>query len=198
MDKLSMRATMLLGILLSLTFTGPRLSATPSPAIESGQSRIERLDVSGNRRVSDTVIRSYIQSKQGKVYSEAQLESDVKELYKSDLFENVEIQEADGDVGKIVTFIVTEKPLIVTVEYIGNQSFTESDILAAYKKNKVAAPVADALYSPQMIKAAERILKDLMTQHGKLQGTVHTEIKPAPPGAVHVRFVLNEDGEAQR
>ena len=194
-------------LLGSVTSACPLFSAAPNQAIghfvqqpqksKSAQTLIERLDVSGNRRVSETIIRSYIHSRQGKAYSEAQLESDVKELYKSDLFENIEIQETDGDVGKIVIFIVKEKPIILSVKYIGNRSFAESDILDAFKKNKLGI-AADSLYDPQTIKAAEHILKDLITQHGKPQGTVHTEIETVPPGAVRVRFVLNEDGEVQR
>ncbi len=207
MYKSSAGVTMLLGIVAPLTFACYRFSAAPNAAIghflqqsqksKSGQCLIERLDLSGNRRISETVIRSHIHSRQGKAYNEAQLESDLKELYKSNLFENIEIQETDGDVGKIVTFIVDEKPIILGVEYIGNRSFTESDIFDAFKKNKVEL-TANSLYDHQTIKAGEHILKDLMTQHGKLQGTVHTEIETVPPGAVRVRFVLKEDGDVQR
>ena len=46
------------------------------------------------------------------LYSEERLESDLHAVYKAGFFENIEIQERDGDAGKIITFIVKEKPLI--------------------------------------------------------------------------------------
>jgi outer membrane protein insertion porin family len=84
-----------------------------------------------------------------------------------------------------------EKPLIRSLEYAGNKSFTESDILDEFKERKVGLTV-DSRYDPPKVRAAERTLKDLMTQNGKPLGTVHTEIEDIPPSSVRVRFVMDE------
>ena len=169
----------------------------PYQLLEPRQPIIQRIDIRGNRRIPEETIRFYIQSRQGEPYDETRLGHDLRALYKANFFENIEIQETDGDIGKIVTFILKEKPLIRSIEYSGNKSFTESNILGAFEEKKVGLTV-DSQYDSVKLRAAERALKELMIQHGKLQGTVHTEIESAPPGTVRLRFVFDEDGEGRR
>ncbi len=152
---------------------------------------LQRIDLRGNRRVPEETIRFYIQSREGEPYDEERLEFDLRSLYRGGWFENIEIQERDGDTGKIITFIFKEKPLIRSIEYTGNKSFTESNILDAFKEKKVGLTV-DSQYDPSKIRAAERVLRDLMLQNGKPLGTLHTEIENIPPASVRVRFIMDE------
>ena len=152
---------------------------------------IERIDIRGNRRIPEDTVRFYIQSRPGEPYDESRLEFDLRALYKANFFENIEVQERDGDTGKIITFVLKEKPLIRAIEYVGNKSFTESNILDAFKEKKVGLTI-DSQYDPSKIRAAERALKDLMVENGKPLGTVHDEVEPIPPSSVRVRFVMDE------
>jgi outer membrane protein insertion porin family len=184
----------LFGLACFCSVETPTLIASPFQLHEPGKPIIDRIDIRGNRRIPEETIRFYIQSRPGESYDETRLGYDLRALYKTNLFENIIIQERDGDTGKIVTFIVKEKPLIRSIEYSGNKSFTESNILDAFKEKKVGLTV-DGQYDSAKIRSAERVLKELMIQHGKPLGTVHTEIESSPPGTVQVRFVLDEDGE---
>jgi beta-lactamase regulating signal transducer with metallopeptidase domain len=74
---------------------------------------IERIDFRGNRRIPEATLRFYIQSKPGAPYDKTILEFDIRALYRTNFFESIEIQEKDGDIGKILAFIVKEKPLSV-------------------------------------------------------------------------------------
>src|SRR5512139_848357 len=142
---------------------------------EQGQRpMIERIDIRGNRRIPEDTIRFYIQSRPGEVFDQNRIELDLRALYKSNFFENIEVTERDGDTGKVITFTVKEKPLIREIKYEGNKSFTESNILEQFKNRKVGLTV-DSQYDPSKIRAAERALKDLMDQNGKPLGTVRTE-----------------------
>jgi outer membrane protein insertion porin family len=152
---------------------------------------IERIDLRGNRRIPEDTIRFYIQSRVGEVYDVNRLELDLRALYKANFFENIEIQERDGDTGKIVTFVFKEKPLIRAITYEGNKSFTESNILEHFKDRKVGLTV-DSQYDPSKIRAAERALKELLEQNGKPLGTVRSEVESIPPSSVRVRFIMDE------
>ncbi len=165
-------------------------------AQESKRPTIERIDIRGNRRIPEDTIRFYIQSRQGEVYDEARLELDLRALFKANFFENIEIEEKDGDTGKIITFVLKEKPLIRHIEYAGNKSFTESNILDHFKEKKVGLTV-DSQYDPAKIRAAERALKDLMERNGKPLGTVRTEVENIPPSSVRVRFVMDEGAKVR-
>lgn len=160
-------------------------------AQEATAPTIERIDIRGNRRIPEETIRYYIMSRPGDVFSESRLETDLRAVYNAKFFEYVEIQERDGDAGKIITFVVKEKPLIQAIEYVGNKSFTESNILDEFKERKVGL-TTDSQYDPSKIEAAKRALRGLMLQNGKPLGTVRSEIDNIPPSSVRVRFIMDE------
>ncbi len=165
-------------------------------AQQSQRPNVERVDIRGNRRVPEDTIRFYIQSRPGETYDEGRLELDLRALYKANFFENVEVDERDGDTGKVITFVVKEKPLIRSITYAGNKSFTESNILEHFKTKKVGLTV-DSQYDPAKIRMAERALKELMEQNGKPLGTVRTEIENIPPSSVRVKFVMDEGAKVR-
>jgi outer membrane protein insertion porin family len=177
-----------------LVFAGPVALAQQEP--QAQRATVERIDIRGNRRVPEDTIRFYIQSRPGDVFDEGRLELDLRALYKANFFENIEIEERDGEVGKIVTFILKEKPLIRSITYEGAKSFTESNILEHFKTRKVGLTV-DSQYDPAKIRAAERALKELMEQNGKPLGTVRTEIENIPPSSVRVKFVMDEGAKVR-
>jgi outer membrane protein insertion porin family len=161
----------------------------------AGQRRqepvIERIDIQGNQRVPETRIRSDIQSKPGDPYEETRLDSDLRSLYQSNLFENISIEARDGDSGEVVTFILKERPIIREIAIRGNKSLTASEIIDAIQKKKAGfAPVS--VYDSSKIRAAERLLKNLMIQRGNSLGTVRTEVEELSPPEVRVHFVFDE------
>lgn len=73
-------------------------------------SIIEAVDISGNRRISREIIRSNIETKAGSILDPSLVERDIQRLQGLGYFDNVRVEEKDGEVGKIVTFHVREKP----------------------------------------------------------------------------------------
>lgn len=187
---------MLKSVRLGICILGFLTLGSAAAAQQRSETTIERVEIRGNRRIPEETIRFYIQARPGEPYNEASLEYDLRALYRANFFENIEIQERDGDTGKIITYVLKEKPLIRGIEYVGNKSFTESDILDAFKEKKVGLTV-DSQYDPSKIRAAERVLKDLMIQNGKPLGSVHTEIENMPPSSVRVRFVMDEGAKVR-
>jgi len=172
------------------------LPGTVSLAQEPEETKIERIDIRGNRRIPEERIRYYINTYPGDSYNEERLEFDLRALWTSNFFDDIQIEERDGDVGKIITFILKEKPLIRALEFSGNSAFSESDILDSFKENKVGLSI-DSRYAPSKIKTSEQILKSLLAQSGKPLGTVRTEIEDIPPSSVRVRFVIEEGPTVQ-
>jgi outer membrane protein insertion porin family len=176
---------------LGIWILGFLLLGSVAVAQQPSKATIEQVIIRGNRRIPEDTIRFYIQSHPGEPYDEARLEFDLRALYKANFFENIEVQVKDGETGKIVYFVLKEKPLIRAIEYVGNKSFTESNILDAFKEKKVGLTI-DSQYDASKIRAAERALKELMIENGKPLGTVHNEIETIPPSSVRVRFVMDE------
>ncbi len=180
-----------LGICLIGFFLMDSAAFAQEPTEPASGTIIERIDIRGNRRIPEETIRFYIQSRPGEPFSIPRLEADLRAVYNAKFFENIEIQERDGDAGNNVTFIVKEKPLMRAIEYVGNKSFTESNILDEFKERKVGL-TTDSQYDPSKIEAAKRALKGLMLQNGKPLGTIRSEIDDIPPSSVRVRFIMDE------
>jgi uncharacterized protein (TIGR02246 family) len=159
------------------------LPATPAPQ----KSTVERIDIRGFRRYGDDMIRSHIQSKPGGVYDEALLNLDLRAIYATGYFENVEINERDGYAGKIVTFEVRERPLIRSIEFSGFK-FELSQIESYFKQHKVDIRV-DTLFDVAKVRTAERALEQMLAQQGRHPGKVHTELESIPPSSVRVKFI---------
>ena len=187
-----MRHLLKYGILLVLTLVTTRVFVPATTmAQQAKRVTVQEIRITGNRRIPEDTIRFYIQSRAGEFFDLQQLEQDLRALYKANFFETIEIDEIDGDLGKILTFIVKEKPLVRGIEYTGNKSFSESDILEHFKEMKVGLTV-DSQYDAAKIRLAERALKELMTQNGKPLGTVRSEVETIPPSSVRVKFVMDE------
>jgi outer membrane assembly lipoprotein YfiO len=160
--------------------------------VQKNLGKVERIDIRGNRRIPEDSVRFYIQSKPGEFYDEAKLETDLRALYKTGFFERLELNEKDGEAGRIITFMLKEKPIVRFLEFAGNKSFTESDIRNAIKRNNINL-AEDSYYDPSVTKAAEQVLKELMAQNGKPLGSVLTLIENLSPASIKVRFIFDEN-----
>jgi len=149
----------------------------------------------GNRRVQRDTLRARIFSRAGDPYSAEALHRDFQALWNTQFFEDIRLEVEDDPEnpnGKIVVFHVTERPIIRRIEYKGNKSITESDILDAFKDKKVGLSV-ESQFDPTKIKRAEVVIKSLLAAHGHQFATVKpTYERIAASNAVKLVFNINE------
>ncbi len=164
-------------------------------AKQAQKATIERIEIRGYHRYPEDVLRSYVKSKPGDIFDEERLQLDLHALYDTGFFEKVEISDKDGDMGKIVTFQLTEKPVIRVIEFVGFEPLRMSDVEAYFKEHKIDFKV-DGLYDPSKLRSAQKALEQLLAQQGQHPGKVRTEIKQLPPASIGVRFILDEQNKA--
>ena len=174
----------------------PLQPAEPAPAAPpSGAAQdlilIENVLYRGNRRVPAATLRARTVARPGDPFDPASLRRDFMALYNTGLFEDIVLHVADGDEGKIVTFEVRERPLIRSIEYVGNSSATTSDILDRFRERRVGLTV-ESRYDPTRIKRAEVVLKQLLAERGRQYATVTVETKPIPPSSISLTFLIDE------
>ncbi len=92
---------------------------------------IKDIKVKGNKILGKDVVLMRISERKGDVFSLKKVDEDIKRLYKSGYFEQIEVDVEDTDKGKILTFIVKEKPIIGTIEIKGAKHIKKKDILEA-------------------------------------------------------------------
>ena len=129
---------------------------------------IERIEFIGNRRIQRDTLLARIFSRAGDPYTEEAVRRDFQALWNTQFFEDIRLEVEDSPEpadGKILVYYVTERPIIRRIEYKGNKSVTESDILDAFKDKKVGLSV-ESQFDPTKIKRAEVVLKDCSRRTG--------------------------------
>jgi outer membrane protein insertion porin family len=181
--------------LLLFAASCPLWAQQPAPAPANQQYIITKIFFEGNRRIQRDTLLARIFSRPGDTYSVDALQRDFRALWNTQFFEDIwlEVQnDPDQANGKIVIFHVQERPIIRRIEYKGNKSITESDILDAFKQKKVDMTV-ESQFDPTKIKRAEVVIKDLLAAHGRQFATVKaTYERIAATNAVKLDFIIDE------
>jgi outer membrane protein insertion porin family len=94
----------------------------------TAEQRIVRVEFKGNRKIEGSAINQGLKSTVGNIFIDADLSNDIKAIYKMGYFDDVTAEVADSPDGKVITFIVEEKPLIAEILTRGNKAVKKDDI----------------------------------------------------------------------
>ena len=172
----------LLGFVALLLLTAP---------VFGQQDLIVGIVVHGNRRIPADTVKARIFSKVGDVYDPAAIERDFNALWNTGYFEDIRFEREQNPKGWIVHIYLKERPTIREINYLGLNAVSTSDVLDRFKERKVALSV-ESQYDPTKVKKAEVVLKELLSEHGRQFATIRTEIRPIPPNAIGITFVVKE------
>lgn len=119
----------------ALTTTAPLLHAQdfliPGNQFEGKNITSVVIKYRSAKTVSDAAIRAYMSTSEGKKYSQAMLDEDVRSLYQSGLVDDVTFfAENDGDGVKVIAEVVT-RPSINGVGFEGNTIFSDRKLADA-------------------------------------------------------------------
>jgi len=155
------------------------------------QDVIANVEVSGNRRIPAETIKARIFTHAGDIYDPAALERDFNSLWNTGYFEDIRFEREQSPKGWILHIIVKERPTIREINYLGLNSVSKSDVLDRFKEAKVGLSV-ESQYDPTKVKKAEVTIKELLAEHGRQFSTIRTEVRPIPPNALSLTFVIKE------
>jgi outer membrane protein assembly factor BamA len=170
---------------------------------ENSQTKyvIERLDLVGNRSIETEMILARISSRPGKPYSVEAARRDVRNLWNMQLFDDVRLEIEDSpDLpnGKIVVFIVQERPIIGRIEYKGIKSISESDIHNALTDARAGLSVGSR-FDQAKLKHAVVVISHLLAAHGYQFATVKPTYEQNPSSnTVTLVFNIDEGPKGQK
>jgi outer membrane protein insertion porin family len=176
----------------SLSVQGAQRAPAATP---QGTPTIERIEFQGNRRIRSETLRARIFSRPGDPVNEEALRRDFHALWNTQYFEDIRLEiedSADKPNQKIIVYYVTERPIVRRIEYKGNKSVSESDILDRFKDRKVGLSI-ESQFDPTRIKKAEVVLKELLAEHGRQYAVVKPTFERLPgTNAVKLTFNIDE------
>jgi outer membrane protein insertion porin family len=152
---------------------------------------VEAITFRGSRRVPQETLRGMITTRKGDVYNEETLRRDFQTLWNTQRFDDIRLETEPGATGIIVTFVVTERPVVRTIKYEGAKSVTVSEILDRFKERKVGLSV-ESQYDPAKVQRAAVVLKELLGERGRQFAKVEPDIRRIPPSSLEVIFNVDE------
>ncbi|MEN8198779.1 MAG: outer membrane protein assembly factor BamA [Thermodesulfobacteriota bacterium] len=149
---------------------------------------IASISPSGNRRIDSGAISRKINSKAGDFYDPATLREDMKNIFKMGYFENVRVEVEESGEGKIVTFEVTEKPIIRKVEFSGIDAFDEEELEEAVNIGH------NSILNSTKVNNGVAAIKGLYKEKGYYNTSVTAQVSYPEEEYAELRYVV-EEGE---
>ncbi|NJD90086.1 MAG: outer membrane protein assembly factor BamA [Geobacter sp.] len=149
------RGAFLTNILVIFTFV--LLSVLPAVA---AQDQIAEMIISGNRRIETAAIMNAVKSKAGEKLIEEKIDADVKAIFGLGYFTDIKAQKSVRDKGIVITFIVTEKPVIRDIIFSGNSEISTDKL----KENFELKP--NSIYTSKEVVKNIKKLKKLYSDEG--------------------------------
>lgn len=151
--------------------------------------RIAKVVLVGNRRISAEDIAGYLQNmRPGKTFTPEGLAKDVRELWESNYFEDIEVDLTRREDGVLLRVLVRERPSIKALEFTGNEKVEKDDLTEAVS----AELKAGAILSYAAIRRAVQKLRDKYAEDGYFLADVSFEVVPLKENQVNVKFTIKE------
>lgn len=148
------------------------------------QGVIRDIKVSGNRRVEQETVRSYLQISPGETYTAAKGDAAIKALFATGLFRDVTVEPQ----GSVLYVNVVENPVVNQVAFEGN-SEVDTATLAAEVQMK-----ARSVFTRARVQADVQRILDVYRRQGRFAATVEPKIIELEQDRVNLVFEINEGG----
>lgn len=167
-------------------------SIRPTALATSQEVIVEQVLIRRNRRIPESTIRIWISTREGDAYNPAQLDRDVRTIYAQGYFDDVKVFAEDGTRGgKVITFELTERPLLLEIKYVGLKSVQQSTVLEKFRERQVGLS-KESQYDPVKAKRAAAVIKELLSNEGRPEAKVDVTTENISATAVSLTFKIDE------
>jgi len=121
-------------------------AAQPSP------SKVASIDIRGNKKIELAAIQGRLTLKPGDPYTPENVRGQIKILYETGYFEDVQVETESTPQGIALAFLVREKPFITEIVFDGNEELSDDKL-----KEKITIKSQAFLDQQQAKESAEKI-----------------------------------------
>lgn len=141
----------------------------------------------GSPSVSDSFVKSYVHAKVGDVYNPNLVDQDVRDLYNTGRFRNVQVVVEQVENGVKLIYLLEGKPTVTRIEFQGNTKFSEKRLLKT-----ISSKVGEPLDERKLFDDA-RAIERLYQQKGYSETKVkYVPVVDSQSGRATVRFEITE------
>lgn len=164
--------------------------ACPASIFALDADRIFKIEIAGNERIDTGFVLNAVKSKENEAYNADKVKEDMKNIYKTGFFSDVQIDVKDTDKGKIVTFVVIERPPIKAIYISGNKKIKTSDLV---EKLKIRT---NTVLNTDRIKESIDELKKFYASKGYYATAINYEIDYGEEYNATVTITVDEPSQA--
>lgn len=155
-------------------------------AASAGQDTIDNVVVTGNRRIESSAIMTAIKLKSGDTFFEEKIDEDIKSIFSLGFFTDVKAEKATSEKGIIITYKVTEKPVIREIIFEGNKA------LSSDKLKEALVIKTNSIFSQKDMLASIAKIKKLYTDDGYSQAEIEPVKENISPYEIKLTLKIND------
>jgi outer membrane protein assembly complex protein YaeT len=158
---------------------------------------IKDIEVSGNRRVPLESILFRLSAKEGQPLDLDTVTMDLRSLWETGLYTNLGVQAQEtGDGQVVLTYIVRDLPIVVEVDFRGNQKLGKSTITDKMDEEFLTIE-KDTPLDIRKVNQVRTLIKKLLNDRGLQYGRVDYVLEPLPAGTARVVFNIYEGSKVR-
>lgn len=163
---------------------GPELVATEAELARN--QPIAKIEVAGNRRVSNEDLLTYLRERPGLPFTPDALTRDVRELWDSGFFDDIAVDLERKDDGVTLRFIVRERPNIREIVFEGNSEIENDKLIEGIEVK------ANTILSYPALRRSTQKIRDMYAEKGYFLAEAAFEVVSQKDNEVSVKFIIKE------
>ncbi|MBI4636188.1 MAG: outer membrane protein assembly factor BamA, partial [Candidatus Rokubacteria bacterium] len=176
-----------LSIFFACLALSPAGAGAQQPPSAPGRPIVVReISVEGHRRVQEAVILGRVTSKAGAPFQPARLAEDIRSIFALGFFDDVQLRVEDFEGGVKVTFVVSERPFVRDIQFVGNKKLDMATL-----QEKIDLKLG-SVYNPVDVNRAADRLKEHYEEEGYFEVAITPDAQKLPDGDVTVLFRIAE------
>ena len=160
-------------------------------AAEQAGVKVTTIEIRGNKRIELPAIAGRLTLKPGDPYTPENVRGQIKILYETGFFEDVQLETEPGAGGVALAFLVREKPFITEIVFDGNQELSDDKL-----KEKITIKSQAFLDQPQAKESAEKI-RLAYQEDGYFDCHVTPIVQTLDEDRKRLTFFVKEGGKAR-
>lgn len=154
---------------------------------EVTEKTVKAVYVSGNKAIASSVILSKIKTRIGEPYSKATVDEDIKRIYGLGFFSDVKADVKEYEDAVEVSFVVTERPPIGQIIFVGNKAIRDEKL-----KKEIKSKEGEILDERQL-KEDMKTIRELYYKKGFTHAEINYTVKvDEASGKAVVTVAINE------
>lgn len=165
-------------VLIAFTLTG-------ATAFAEGE-KVSEVSVKGNRRIESAAILKVIKLKAGDTLFADKVDDDIRAIYKLGYFEDVKATLDKTESTTVLTYLVSEKPVIRDIKIEGNKEISLDKIKESLEIKQ------NTIFSPRDLTKSIKKLKKVYADEGYYLAEIDSSVEKRSPTEVKVLLKIQE------